>query len=141
MFGELKVFTKNKVWRNILNGFGIIVSDSEKSADISIDELDLKLPVCASELLIVLNERKEKRYKSVLQIVFKKDVDLPKLQAGIIFALFKKEQLNIDEIKNFLGFLPDTKTRTVENAIYQLRQKFGKDIIKNKDGKYYIGKL
>ena len=45
------------------------------------------------------------------------------------------------ELKENIGFLPDITTHTVENAVYQLRKKYGHDFILNENGKYKIGHL
>ena len=61
------------------------------------------------------------------------------LKWGVYCKLNNIEICDDTELKRLIGLSPDITTHTVENAIYQLRKKYGRDIILNINGKYKIG--
>ena len=77
----------------------------------------------------------------IILTVFGHDVVLPELQRKIIVALYKNPDININDLKRMVGFMPDITTHSVENAIYQLRKTYGHDFIINENGGYKIGRL
>ena len=79
--------------------------------------------------------------RDIIKNVFGQYVVLPALQHKIIVLLYKNPDISINELKELLGVLPNVTTHTVENAIYQLRKKYGHDFIINTKGKYNIGHL
>ncbi|MBR0204926.1 MAG: winged helix-turn-helix domain-containing protein, partial [Synergistaceae bacterium] len=73
--------------------------------------------------------------------VFGSDVKLSNLQHKLIVILYKNPDITMRELKMVLGMSPDITTHSVETAIYQLRKKYGHNVILNTNGKYKIGQL
>lgn len=74
-----------------------------------------------------------------MQKLFGKTVVLPYQQMQIIMLLFKTGGMSAGELKNVLGYSSDTTTHTIDTAIYNLRRVYGRDFIKNENGKYLLG--
>ena len=73
--------------------------------------------------------------------IFGMSVSLPRIQAQIIVLLHKSGGMTGNELRDALGYAPDTTTHTVDTAIYQLRRTYGRGFIINTNGVYRIGKL
>jgi hypothetical protein len=58
---------------------------------------------------------------------------------NIVVLLFKTGGMSVNDLKNVLGYSPDIATHTIDTAIYQLRKTYGRNFIKNENGKYLIG--
>ena len=141
MLNGLRIFTGDDVWRKILNDFGAVVVDQKNIADVNIDSMGLVMPVAPLELKSqILNEIEQSQQKIIKQ-VFKKTVQLPRLQSQIVVFLFKTGGMSVADLKQVLGYAPDATTHTIDTAIYQLRKIHGYDFIKNENGKYFIGQL
>lgn len=141
MLNEIRFWTDDSVWRKILVELGAIYVDNKIIADINIDSIDLPEHASVAELKVIFLNIIEKNQKQILNEIFKQDVFLSKLQLQIIILLFKTNGLSLKDARDFLGYSPDVITHAVDTAIYQLRKNYGRDFIKNEDGKYYIGKL
>lgn len=139
MLNGFRIYSSDKVWRQILADFGATVLDAPTITDINFDELEICHAVSAlclkSMILDAINGERP------LQQIFGRRVSLPKLQSQIIVLLHKTKGLSSAQLKSCLGFAPDVTTHAIDTAIYQLRQKFGHDFIINTDGVYKIGKL
>ena len=118
---------------------GAVVVDSKNIADVVFDNMNVNLPISVSHLKSVIFASLDNR--DIIKNVFGQYVVLPALQHKIIVLLYKNPDISINELKELLGVLPNVTTHTVENAIYQLRKKYGHDFIINTKGKYNIGHL
>ena len=137
MFENIKVFTSDKCWQHIFTNLGADITDSPNIADVVFDDINIKLPISVDDLQrVVLNSLNN---TDIINGVFGKYVVLPKLQHKIIVMLVKNPNITMSELKNLVGVLPGVTTHSVENAVYQLRKKYGHDFIINIDGKYTIG--
>lgn len=141
MLNGIRFWTINDVWRKILVELGGIYCENQSLADINIDSIDLPTEISIIELKsIILNEIDSNQQK-IINKIFNHNVSLPRSQMQIIVLLFKTGGLSISDLKDLLGYAPDSSTHTVDTAIYQMRKTFGHEFIKNENGKYYIGKL
>jgi len=139
MIENIKIYTSDKYWQHIFTDLGAAVVNAPNIADVMFDDVDVPAPVSLAELQSIIFNRLDNQ--DIIKDVFGQFVILPKLQHKIIVALYKNPDITIRELKDFLGFLPDLTTHTVENAIYQLRKNYGRDFIKNTKGKYKIGRV
>ncbi len=139
MLSDIRIYTSDSVWRQILGDLGATVLDVPSVADINFDELeisDLLTPIELKSLLLKAADNVR-----IITDVFGKNVVLPRLQSQIIVCLYKSGGLTARDLKKALGFAPDVTTHTVDTAIYQLRRTYGHDLIQNNNGVYRIGKL
>ena len=139
MLSDIRIYTSDSVWRQILGDLGATVLDVPSVADINLDELeisDLLTPIELKSLLLKAADNAR-----IITDVFGKNVALPRLQSQIIVCLYKSGGLTARDLKKALGFAPDVTTHTVDTAIYQLRRTYGHDLIQNNNGVYRIGKL
>ncbi len=139
MASNIKIYATDEYWRHIFTDLGAVVVDSKNIADVVFDNMDVKLPISVSQLKSVIFASLDNR--DIIKNVFGQYVVLPALQHKIIVLLYKNPDISINELKELLGVLPNVTTHTVENAIYQLRKKYGHDFIINTKGKYNIGHL
>ncbi|MDR2413084.1 MAG: helix-turn-helix domain-containing protein [Rickettsiales bacterium] len=140
MMHGVRIYTADKVWRGILADLGARVLDDANTADINIDLLDIPARIYPIELKAVILDSIESSRQKILNQIFKKPVALSGLQMRIIVLLFQTGGVSSGDLKSILGYSPDIATHTIDTAIYQLRKTFGRDFIKNKDGKYFIGR-
>lgn len=137
MLDNIKIYTSDTVWRQILSDLGAVMVDSAKLADVAFDDLQIDTPVSIIDLQnIILNKVDN---SDIIRHVFGSDVKLSNLQHRLIVLLYKNTEMNMHDLKNALGISPDMTTHAVETAIYQLRKLYGHSIIENKNGKYKIG--
>ena len=139
MASNIKIYATDEYWRHIFTDLGAVVVDSKNIADVVFDNMDVNLPISVSHLKSVIFVSLDNR--DIIKNVFGQYVVLPALQHKIIVLLYKNPDISINELKELLGVLPNVTTHTVENAIYQLRKKYGHDFIINTKGKYKIGHI
>ena len=139
MASNIKIYATDEYWRHIFTDLGAVVVDSKNIADVVFDNMNVNLPISVSHLKSVIFASLDNR--DIIKNVFGRYVVLPALQHKIIVLLYKNPDISINELKELLGVLPNVTTHTVENAIYQLRKKYGHDFIINTKGKYNIGHL
>ena len=140
MFKNIIIFTKDVYWENILTSLNAtIIKDDYKKADINFDLLDIKKPILIHNLKsIILNQISLNNDKILKELNIDKNIKLSNLQKKIIIILFKNKKISIAEIKEILGIAETAKTNSIENAIRQIKKNLRIDIVKNKDGEYFI---
>lgn len=77
----------------------------------------------------------------LLSQIFGVPTSLPYIQGKLVIALYKSGGMSSADLKRALGYAADTSTHTVDTAIYQLRQKFGRDFITISNGVYKLGRI
>ena len=137
MLENVKIFTSDKYWKQIFTDLGAMVVDVKTAADVVFDDIDIPAPISVIDLQNIICDHVNNT--DIIHRVFGKYVVLPALQHKIIVMLCKNPNMTMSELKTALGVLPGVATHTVENAIYQLRKVYGRDIIQNLDGKYKVG--
>lgn len=139
MMENTRIYTADKYWRQIFTDLGMVVVDSPNVADVVFDDIDVKKPISIMNLQnIILNQLDN---ADIVREVFGSDVKLSNLQHKLIVILYKNPDITMRELKMVLGMSPDITTHSVETAIYQLRKKYGHNVILNTNGKYKIGQL
>lgn len=139
MFENIRVFTSDTYWKQILTDIGFDIVDDVKGADVDFDGLNIPANINLMDLRqIILSES---NYDTVINKIFHKDVVLSKLQKKILNALYKYGELDITTLKQYVGIDSSIVTHTVETAIYKLRKTYGHDLIYNIEGKYKLGHL
>ena len=139
MLESIKIYTSDKYWRRVFDDLGMVLTDSPDGCDVNFDEVNIGTPISVDDLVKRIFDLSENA--DVITSVFGKYLILPKLQHKIIVALYKNPGITMHKLKEMLGVLPDVTTHTVENAVYQLRKKYGHALIQNTDGKYKIGHI
>lgn len=137
MLNRIRIFTSDKIWRQILTDFNAILADNPLSADVDLDSLKLNVPITPLELKTAIISALDDA--EVLNSIFGRPVSLSPIQKQIIVRIKKSGGMSADELKLALGYARDTTTHTVDTAIYGLRKLFGRDFIKNENGKFKIG--
>lgn len=141
MLNGIRIYTADNIWRKIFIDFGVCTTDDKLTADINIDLISLNPKISVLELKSVILNFIDKNQSEILKIVFGKVVILSKLQKQIIIFLFKTGGLVLLDLNMILGYATDSSTNAASTAIYELRKKYGRDFIKNNNGKYFLGKL
>ncbi len=141
MLNGIRIFTSNNTWRRILACLDASIVTDPKFADVNIDSMKLGGTVSSIELKSLILQRIDDNQQKILKQVFGGTVALPRLQMQIIVLLYQTGGMSAGDLKTILGYVPDVATHTIDTAIYNLRKAYGRDFIKNKDGKYFIGKL
>ena len=139
MLENIKIYSSDKFWNQIFTDLGLCVSDKSDVADIIFDDIHINTPISVNDLKNAIFTWVDS--PEIIKQVFSDVIVLPKLQHKIIINLYKKPDITINELKLLVGLSPDITTHVVENTIYQLRKKFGHDIIQNINGKYRIGHI
>ncbi len=139
MLNGVRIYTSDKIWRQILADFGATVLDTPTVIDINFDDFELSDVISPMQLKSIILSATDNG--AILSHVFGRHVSLPCLQSQIVAILYKTKSISYLELKRALGFMPGVATHTIDTAIYQLRQKFGRDFIQNKNGVYSLGKL
>lgn len=139
MLNGVRIFTKDEIWRQILADFGATVTDAPAVTDVNFDDLSISEIITPLQLKAAILSATDNR--CILTGIFGTYVSLPQLQAGIIILLHKSGGMRYTELRSALGFVPNITSHAVDTAIYQLRQKFGREFIINTDGVYKLGKL
>jgi len=137
MLKNIKIYTSDKYWKQIFTDLGAGIVDDKNTADVVFDDINVTAPISIMDLQNIIYNCVNSA--DIINQVFGKYVVLPALQEKIIILLYKNPNMTMSDIKTALGVLPDVATHTVENAIYQLRKVYGRDIVQNNDGKYKIG--
>jgi len=139
MFENIKIYTSDKYWKQILADLGAVIVDNQNAADVVFDTSNITAPISVMDLKnIIFNSVNN---TDVIRAVFGKDIVLPALQRKIIVSLYNNPNENMVELKKSIGVMPGVATHAVENAIYQLRKIYGHDFIQNVNGKYKIGRI
>ena len=139
MLTGVRIYTSDKIWRQILTDLNATVLDAPNVIDIDFDEFRIKKTITPLELKSFILKAMDNSH--IIASVFGKDMSLPQLQSQIIACLYKTGGMTVDQLKCALGYSPDASTHTVDTAIYQLRRAYGRDFILNTDGVYSLGKL
>lgn len=139
MLTGISIYTANELWRKILVDLGATVLTDSKFADLDFDSLNVSDKITPLELKSLILNTIEKEQNQILNQIFNKNVILPRLQMNLVVLLFRTCGMSVNDLKNVLGYSPDVATHTIDTAIYQLRKIFGRDFIKNENGKYFIG--
>ena len=134
-----KIYATDIYWQHIFADLGATVVNNPKIADVVFDDIDVDIPIGIDSLKSIIFNCVDNR--DIIKNIFGEYVILPALQHKIVVALYKNPNIQINELKELLGVLPDVTTHTVENAIYQLRKNYGHDFILNAKGRYKIGHL
>lgn len=139
MLEGIRLYTIDNVWHKVLGDLGAVVVDNENVADINFDSLNVSSPLSVLELKSIMLNEIDAKQRKIIKKVFGKNVVLPRLQLQIIVLLYQTGGMNIVDLKTVLGIAPDIATHTVDTAIYQLRKVYGREFIKNENGKYLLG--
>ena len=139
MLSGVKIYSSDKYWNQILADLGADIVQTPNVADVVFDDITASAPMTVADLkdAIVAQMNND----DVVQRVFGRDVVLPTLQHKIVVLMHNNPEITMPELKAALGVSPDVTSHAVENAIYQLRKKYGREFIQNKNGKYKIGCL
>lgn len=139
MLSGIRIFSDDKVWRQILSELNAVVLDAPTVTDINLADLDLLGPIQPMELKArILSAADNSR---ILNQVFGVPTSLPYIQGKLVVALYKSGGMSSADLKRVLGYAADTSTHTVDTAIYQLRRKFGRDFITIDNGVYRLGRI
>ena len=139
MLNNVSIFSSDKYWQQIFADLGAKIADSQNFADVVFDDINIATPIRLSDLQRIIFDALNNT--DIITDVFGKYIILPKLQHKIIIMLYKNPNITMHELKNLIGILPDVSSHAVENALYQLRKKYGRDFIINQNGKYKIGRV
>jgi len=139
MLNNIKIYTADKYWTRILADLGANLVDAPEIADVLFDDIKINTPIFVDDLHNLILDQFNNN--DVIVNVFGRDVILPELQRKIVIALYKNPDIQMRELKLAVGLLPDIATHSVENAIYQLRKKYGRGFILNENGGYRIGRI
>ena len=139
MLTGVKIYTSDKIWRQILSDLNATVLDAPNVIDVDFDDLQLKKTITSLELKAIILRATDSSH--IISTIFGKNVSLPQLQSQIVVCLYKTGGMTVEQLKCALGYAPDASTHTVDTAIYQLRRTYGHDFIINTDGVYSLGKL
>lgn len=140
MLNEIRIYSSDETWRQILTDLGANVSDIWDPTCLNFDALGIIEPATPIIIKTAIQNAVDGNIQ-LLQQILGKNVKLPYIQTQIILLLYKSGGLSANDLRNALGYAPNTTTHTVDTAIYQLRKTFGRDFIKNINGVYKIGKL
>ncbi|MBN1281464.1 MAG: hypothetical protein JW985_00655 [Alphaproteobacteria bacterium] len=139
MLNGISIYATNKVWRKILIDLGATLVDDSKLADLNFDSLEVPDNLTPIELQSIILNTIDTNQREIIKKIFKKSEVLPSLQKSIVVLLYKTGGISASDLKSVMGYSPDIATHTIDTAIYQLRKTYGKDFIKNENGKYFIG--
>ena len=139
MLNGVRIYATDKIWRQILADFGATVLDAPNITDLNFDDLVFPNVIAPLQLKSAILSATDST--NVLSKIFGGRVSLPYLQGQIVVLLYKTGGLSYGDLRGALGFAPDVATHTIDTAIYQLRQKYGRDFIQNINGIYKLGKL
>lgn len=139
MLDNIKIYTSDIYWKQILSDLGAVIVNSENLAEVVFDNIKIVKPISIPDLQNIILSKVDN--SDIICHIFGDNVKLSNLQRKIIVLLYKNPNMNIHDLKNALGISSDMTTHAVETAIYQLRKIYGRDIIENTDGKYKIGRI
>jgi len=141
MLTGIRIFTSDNVWCQIFADLGAQCVNDAVVSDVNFDVLNINSAISVFQLKSKILNNIENTNRDIIYKVFNKNVVLCGLQTQIIIILFKTGGVSISDLKILLGYASDSSTHSVDTAIYQLRKKYGREFIKNNNGKYFIGKL
>jgi len=139
MINNVKIYVSDKYWNQILGDLGCCIVETPGAADVVFDDLDIKTPITVVDLENTIFNYMNNT--DTIRRIFGENVILPTLQHKIVVLLYKNPNMTMADIKSALGISPDVTSHVVENAIYQLRKKYGHKFIENTNGKYKIGRI
>lgn len=141
MLSGIRIYTADNIWRQILSNLGAVVAENQSVADVNFDSLNVSSVLSPIELKSIVLKAMEAQEQKVINDIFGESIVLPRLQMQIVVLLHKSGGMSAAELKDVLGYSPDIATHTIDTAIYSLRKQYGRDFIKNENGKYKVGKL
>jgi len=139
MLENIKIYTSDIYWHQILSDLGADIVNSAKLADVEFDDININTPISVIDLKNVVLKAADNL--DIVHCVFGETVKLSNLQHRLIVILYKNPNITMRDIKDLLGLSPDIATHAVETAIYELRKKYGHNIIENLNGKYKLGHI
>ena len=139
MLNNIKIYSVDKCWNHILADLEANLVDAPDAADVLFDDIKIKTPISVDDLQNLILAQFNNN--DIIVSIFGRDIILPELQRKIIIALYKSPGIQMRELKPAVGLLPGVSTHSVENAIYQLRKKYGHSFILNEKGGYKIGRI
>lgn len=139
MLNGVRIYTSDRIWRQILADFGATVLDAPTITDLNFDDLEVASIVSPMQLKSLILSATDNT--NLITQIMGRRVSLSALQTQIIALLYKTGGLSYQDLRTAMGFAPDVATHTIDTAIYQLRQKYGRDFIQNINGVYKLGKL
>lgn len=140
MLQGVKIFSSDPIWRNILSELGAMVSDAPNAAYLDFDSLGLSYPATPIAIQTAIQNAIDGNIQ-LLQNIFGRAVQLPRVQAQIVILLHKTGGISASDLRVALGYSPTATTHALDTAIYQLRKTFGRDFIINENGIYKLGRV
>lgn len=137
MLNDIRIYTTDAIWRQILTSLGAVIVDDQSVAELNLDQMDVATNISPIELKSLVLNTVETNQQNIIKKIFKKSIMLPQLQMQIVVLLYQTGGLSGEKLRSILA--PDITTHTIDTAIYQLRKTYGRDFIKNENGKYIIG--
>ena len=137
MLNDIRIYTTDAIWRQILTSLGAVIVDDQSIADLNFDQMDIATNVSPLELKSLILNAVETNQQKIIKKIFNKSIKLPQLQMQIVVLLYQTGGMAGEKLRSILA--PDITTHTIDTAIYQLRKTYGRDFIKNENGKYIIG--
>ena len=139
MLTGVRIYSSDTVWRQILRELNADVLETPTKIDLNFEDLNIKHRITPLELKEIIIRSMDN--DEILQKIFGYPVHLSRIKSQILIALYKTGGMTGAELKNALGYAPNTSTHTIDTAIYQLRRTYGNNFIENTNGVYSIGKL
>ena len=139
MLTGVRIYSSDAIWRQILRELNAVVLDAPEQHNVNLDNISIHGPISALELKSLVIKATDGG--DILQKIFGRDVCLSQIKSKILILLYKTGGMTGGELKQSLGYAPETSTHAVDTAIYQLRRTYGRGFIINTNGVYRIGKL
>lgn len=139
MLAGVRIYASDLMWRQILGDLGAILLDTPTATDINFDALDVPEKISPIQLKSLILGAVDN--SAIIARLLGPGHTLPRMQARVVALLYKTGGMRAAEIKDALGYSPNTATHAVDTVIYQLRRTFGREFIVNDHGVYRLGKL
>ena len=139
MLTGVRIYASDLMWRQILGDLGAILLDAPTATDINFDTIDVPEKISPIQLKSLILGAVDN--SAIIARLLGPGRTLPRMQARVVALLYKTGGMRAAEIKDALGYSPNTATHAVDTVIYQLRRTFGRDFIVNDHGVYRLGKL
>lgn len=139
MLQDIRIFTTDEVWRQILTAMSATIVNDVHLADVNLDAIGIEPQISALELKALILNTLELNQQAIIEHIFGRPVHLSALQMQIVVLLYQTGGMSAHDLRSVLA--PNIATHTIDTAIYQLRKVYGRDFVKNENGKYFIGKL
>ena len=139
MLSGFRIYSSDIVWRQILADLNATVLYAPIVTELNLDTLVFSQPISCMELKELLISAQDKH--AILNQVFGRHVSLSNIQAQLVSVLFQSGGMRLADLKDALGYAPNTSTHAIDMAIYQLRKTFGHDFIVNNKGVYRLGRI